>query len=81
MRQTGDKIVKILLSCGTAINLYADIDTIHEEMIQHPKFIRFKDDTNDHIFISIEAISGFEVLNENLDTSKEKSQETTPEAV
>lgn len=67
-RGKDDKLVKMLLTNGTAVHMYADIAAI-EEVMCHPKFVRFKDDSNDNICISLEAIAGFEVLDDRTEAA------------
>lgn len=71
MRTKEDKLVKILLDGGLALHLYAPPATV-DEMIYHPKFLSFKDNDNDSIYISLESISGFEVLDDR------KKEEISP---
>lgn len=67
-RTPEDKLVKILLNNGGAVHMYADPASI-EDIHFDPRFIRFKDDGNDNIYISIESIAGFEVLDDRTDIS------------
>jgi len=76
MKNPDDKLVKILLNNGMAINMYADIAAI-EEVMCHPKFVRFKDDGNDNVCISLESIAGFEVLDDRTDSNPATAEEIT----
>ena len=74
MRLEGDKLVKILLENGMAIHMYADQETI-EKLRSNPRFVHFKDDGNDNICVAIDAMAGFEVLDERKDIPKETEAE------
>jgi hypothetical protein len=53
--------LKMVMKNGHVIALYADEQTL-AEMASHPKFLKMKDNAND-IFVSIEDICAFEILN------------------
>lgn len=76
MRNAEDKLVKILLRDGKAIHMYADLLT-RSHVTSQPKFIKFKDDGNDNIYISLDAIAGFEVVDDRTDVSFSQDPETT----
>lgn len=74
MKKEGDKLVKVVLDNNMVFHLYASEATIHKVFSQE-KFYRFADDSNDDLLISIDAIVGFEVL----DDRKEKIEEVVPQ--
>lgn len=77
-RSSTDKLVKILLGNGMGIHMYADTVAI-EAVMSHPKFVKFKDDGNDNICLSIDAIAGFEVLDDRTDAQPSVQTETVSE--
>ncbi len=54
-------LLKLVLRTGQVINLISNSDTVGE-ILDHPKFLRMRDNAND-IFVSIEDIAAFEILN------------------
>ena len=68
MKNPEDKMVKILLSSGTVVHLYSPPEAM-AELFSHPSFIRFKDDANDYVMVSINNIAGFEVLDDRRDSN------------
>jgi hypothetical protein len=60
MKQKDEKTLRLLLKTGQNISLYANTDVI-AELMSHPKFVPMSDDSN-IVFVSIEDIAGFEIL-------------------
>lgn len=68
MKKQDHSIVKILLTSGTGIHMYADPGVI-DSLKKDYKFLRFSDDFNDNIYLSMEHVAGFEVLDDRKDTA------------
>ncbi len=62
-KQDGDRLVKILLTTGIAVHMYADMTAL-SKVLSNPKFVRFKDDSNDNVLLSLDHICGFEIMDE-----------------
>ncbi len=58
--QQDDLLSKLVLKNGHVISLLSDAHTV-DEMVSHPKFLKFRDNAND-IFVSIEDIVAFEIV-------------------
>lgn len=69
MQNKSDLLLKLLLKNGHAIALYTEENTV-DEMVSHPKFLRMRDDGND-VFLSIEDVVAFEILNNRKANSQE----------
>jgi len=54
-------LLKLVLKTGQVINLISSSETVGE-ILDHPKFLRMRDNAND-IFVSIDDIVAFEILN------------------
>lgn len=73
-----DKLVKVVLKSGVAINMYAPPETI-DDLMYHIEHVRFKDNGNDNIYVDIDSIAAFEVLDDRRDPPKEGGDTNMPE--
>ena len=66
MKNDEDKLVKLLLTSGAGICMYASPASI-KKVMDDPRFVILKDEGNDNICLSIDSITGFEVLDDRTD--------------
>ena len=72
MINESDRLLKILLSNGTAVNMFASPESL-KKLSCHPRFVVLKDTGNDNICLSVDSITGFEVLDERTDEPVKES--------
>lgn len=78
MENQTDLVLKIVLKNNTVIALFCDEPTL-ADLASHPKFLKMRDQAND-IYISIEDISAFEILNNRKDLQPQETNAPAPEA-
>jgi len=82
MMKQENNLLKIVLRSGAAFLLYSHESEIIE-LMSHPKFLKLKDNSKD-VYVSIEDISAFQLLDEaetlGANESQQSAQESTLQA-
>ncbi len=65
MENQTDLVLKIVLKNNSCIALFCDEPTL-ADLASHPKFLKMRDHSND-IYVSIEDVMAFEILNNRKD--------------